>query len=100
MLFENPERPPSRPITSADVRYAIERAFTAAVPNLYVGTHFGVLDGAPAPGQATAPSIPGIETPGARTVVFRLTRPSGTFLRALTLPVTAPVPREYAAPHD
>src|SRR4051794_15906196 len=92
--------PVNRAVTSADVKYAIERAFTVAVPNLYVGTHFTVLEGAPAPGQAKVPDIAGIETPDARTVVFRLSRPSGTFARALTLPVTAPVPREYAAPHD
>jgi peptide/nickel transport system substrate-binding protein len=92
--------PVNRVITSADVKYAIERAFSAAVPNLYVGTHFSVIEGAPEPGRATVPDIPGIETPTPTTIVFRLSRPSGTFVRALTLPATAPVPREYAAPHD
>jgi peptide/nickel transport system substrate-binding protein len=92
--------PVDRAVTSADVRYAIERAFTARVANPYVGTHFAVLRGAPPPGQAQTPRIAGIQTPDARTIVFRLTRPSGTFMRALTLPVTAPVPRDYAQRYD
>lgn len=92
--------PVGRTITSADVKYAIQRAFSAGVPNGYVATYFGVLEGAPQPGRPTVPDITGIQTPDANTVVFRLAQPSGTFLRALTLPATAPVPREYAAPHD
>jgi peptide/nickel transport system substrate-binding protein len=92
--------PVDRVITSSDVKYAIERAFTAAVPNLYVATHFSVLEGAPEPGRPSTPDIAGIRAPDETTIEFRLSRPSGTFLRALTLPVTAPVPPEYAKPHD
>ena len=42
--------PVSREVTSADVKYAIERAFTAAVTNGYAGIYFGDLVGAPEPG--------------------------------------------------
>ena len=65
--------PVDREVTSADVKYAIERAFTAAVSNGYVQTYFGDLVGAPsAPGDYKP--IPGIRTPDDQTIVFKLTR--------------------------
>lgn len=92
--------PVNRVVTSHDVKYAIERGFTAAVPNGYVSTYLGVLVGAPASGQGRHPEIEGIETPDDRTIVFRLAKPSGAFVKALSLPVTAPVPAEYASKLD
>ena len=92
--------PVNRDVKSADVKYAIERAFTAAVPNGYVPTYFSVIEGAPEPGQKEVPDIKGIETPDDQTVVFKLSEPSGAFVGALSLPVTAPVPEEYAKTFD
>jgi peptide/nickel transport system substrate-binding protein len=92
--------PVDREVTSADVKYGIERAFFKTVNNGYAGVYFGDIEGAAA-GVAAGTRIAGIETPDPRTVVFKLTRPSGGVLAgALTMPIAAPVPRDYALPFD
>lgn len=93
--------PVDREVTAADVEYAVERAFTRNVPSSYATLYFGDLVGAPRKPAATAADIPGVEAQGRRTVVFRLRRPTGPLVSAaLALPITMPVPREYAAPFD
>ena len=92
--------PVSRPVTADDVKYGIERGFFRTVANGYAGLYFGDVVGAKA-GVAPGTRIRGIETPDARTVVFRLARGSGrTLAGALVMPLAAPVPREYALPYD
>ena len=90
----------SREVTGRDVKYAIERAFTANVAGPYVYASFGDLLGAPGrPGRYR--EVPGIETPDEHTIVFRLTRATGAALAgALALPITIPVPAEYARRFD
>ncbi len=92
--------PVNREITSADIKYAIERAFTRSVPSGYIFSYFADLVGAPSkPGPLT--DISGIETPDDQTIVFSLKRATGPALAAaLALPVTVPVPREYARRFD
>jgi len=92
--------PVNREVTSADVKYAIERGFDAAVANGYAGAYFGVIDGAPTKSTNTVPSISGIQTPDKYTIVFKLSKPSGVFVGALQEPLTAPVPAEYARKFD
>jgi peptide/nickel transport system substrate-binding protein len=92
--------PVNRAVTSADVKYAIERGFSTSVANGYVGAYFGDLVGAPRAATKSVPSIRGIETPNATTIVFRLKHPEGVFFGALALPTTAPVPRDYASTFD
>jgi peptide/nickel transport system substrate-binding protein len=92
--------PVNREVTSSDVKYAIERGFFKTVANPYVGSYFAGLAGAK---QGVAPGTPirGIEAPNPTTIVFRLTRPTGSALAgALALPLSAPVPPEYAARFD
>jgi len=92
--------PVNREVTSRDVKYAIERGFFKTVANAYVSSYFGALAGAKQ-GVPPGTHIRGIETPDASTVVFRLTRPTGSALAgALALPLSAPVPPEYAARFD
>jgi peptide/nickel transport system substrate-binding protein len=92
--------PVSREVTSADVRYAIERGFFATVQNPYAPNYFGDIVGAK-PGAAPGTRIKGIETPDEHTIVFRLSQPSGGVLAsALSLPLSVPVPEEYAARFD
>ena len=92
--------PVDREVTSADVKYAIERAFTAAVANGYVQTYFGDLVGAPsAPGDYKP--VPGIRTPDDHTIVFKLTKGNGAALAgALAMPISIPVPKEFARRYD
>jgi len=92
--------PVNREVTSADVKYAIERGFSASVANGYAAAYFGVLQGAPTTPPVTPQPISGIETPDAHTLVFHLTHPDGIFTGALSLPMTAPVPESYAKPFD
>ncbi len=92
--------PVKREVTSADVKYAIERGFFASVNNPYAPAYFGDVVGAKL-GAKPGTTISGIETPDARTVEFHLRRRTGgTLAAALVLPLAAPVPREYALPLD
>ena len=92
--------PVNRAVTSKDVKYAFERAFT-----LQRGQRLrrrllrrpGRAKKNPKPGT----DIPGIQTPDDNTIVFKLTRPSAGIVAAgLVMPISAPVPREYALPFD
>lgn len=92
--------PVRRPVRSTDVAYALERAFSASVANPYT-SYFGDLVGAPSSPTHGVRPIRGISTPDARTIVFHLRRPTAAaFAMALAMPVTAPVPPEYARPFD
>ena len=92
--------PVNREVTSEDVKYAIERGFFNTVNNGYAGAYFGDLVGA-APGVKPGTEIKGIRTPDDRTIVFKLSRGSGGVLAgALALPLSAPVPEDYAAKFD
>jgi peptide/nickel transport system substrate-binding protein len=93
-------KPVSREVTSKDVKYGIERAFTANVANGYCRVYLGDLVGAPKePGDYK--EIPGIETPDDQTIVFNLTKGTGAALAgALAMPISVPVPKEYAQKYD
>ena len=90
--------PVNREVTSADVAYAIERGANPNVATPYFPAYYFDIVGA---SKATGGPIPGISTPDKYTIVFHLTGRDGTFFAsALSLPLTAPVPREFAAPLD
>jgi peptide/nickel transport system substrate-binding protein len=90
--------PVNREVTSDDVAYAIERGANPNVANPYFPAYFGYIVGA---SHATGGPISGISTPDRYTIVLHLTGSYGTFLvGALSMPLTAPVPKEFAAPLD
>ena len=92
--------PVNREVTSKDVKYAFERAFTSNVPSGYATSYFGDIKGAP-DGPGKFKSIPGIKTPDDRTIVIELDKPTAvTVAAALVMPITIPVPREYAEKYD
>lgn len=92
--------PVDREMTSRDVKYAIERFFSANVGGRYAG-YFTPLVGAPSQLTRGVRDIAGISTPDDRTLVFALDAPvAPAFAAALVLPATAPVPEEYAAAFD
>jgi peptide/nickel transport system substrate-binding protein len=93
-------KPVNREVEAKDVKYAIERAFTANVPNGYARIYFGDLVGATKePGDYK--EIPGIETPDKHTIVFNLKKGTGAALvGALSMPISIPVPKEYAQKFD
>jgi peptide/nickel transport system substrate-binding protein len=93
--------PVSREITSADVKYAIERDFLPQVGNGYAGAYWGDLEGLDAYKSGKAKEISGLQTPDKFTLIMKLTRPTGAVaVAALALPGSAPVPKEYAQKYD
>jgi peptide/nickel transport system substrate-binding protein len=90
--------PVNREVTSADVAYGIERGANENVGNPYFEAYFGSLLGFK---QARGGPFPGITTPNPTTIVFHLTEPKAPIvLAALVLPLSAPVPEEYAKRFD
>ena len=95
-------------MTSADFKYAIERSLLPGVANGYTTTYMQDIVGmdeaikAVEENETVAPDISGIETPD--DAHDRLpSRPSPSaigVLGALSLPVSSPVPEEYAKEYD
>jgi peptide/nickel transport system substrate-binding protein len=84
-------------VTTADVKYAFERDFNPNVPNGYASAYYPIVGADKSKGGP----ISGIETPDKTTIVFHLTSDFGaTFAQALTLPGSAPVPKDVAGPMD
>src|SRR4051794_36148235 len=85
-------------VTSKDVKYAMERGLNSNVANGYAQSYFSDLVGYDAAAKkADGSPIPGITTPDDTTIVFKLDRPFGaTFAKALSLPLSAPVPEDYS----
>jgi len=93
--------PVNREVTTKDVKYGIERGFTKTVPGAYVGAYMGDLVGLKAFQDGKADEISGIETPDDQTIVFKLSRPRGAIVAGcLSMPASAPVPKEYAKKYD
>ena len=97
----------NKPVVSADVKYAIERSLMPGVPNGYSSVYLADVNGMAAAMAAVkkdptkAPNISGITTPNSTTLVFHLSKSSSVgLIDALSLPMSAPVPKAYAAPYD
>src|SRR3954449_926471 len=94
--------PVNRAVKTADIKYAFERAFSKEVPSGYAGTYFSSIVGTPAKANSgDVKPISGIETPDDNTIVFKLKDASAPLIsQALVMPITTPVPEEYAAKFD
>jgi peptide/nickel transport system substrate-binding protein len=99
--------PVNREAKAEDFKYAIERGLLPGVAAGYLAAYLGSLVGFEAAEEAAgepgaeAPDIPGITTPDDHTLVLKFTKPvAATALQALSLPIGAPVPQEYAKPFD
>ena len=93
-------KPVSREVEAKDVKYALERAFTANVANGYARVYLGDIKGVP---KKSGPyqEIPGIETPDKYTLVLKLTKGTGAAAAgALAMPISVPVPKEFAQKYD
>jgi peptide/nickel transport system substrate-binding protein len=95
--------PLNREITSKDVLYAFQRLGN---PKLIPGYafYYEVIKGFKAFEAGTATSISGITTPDDKTIVFKLTVPTGDFRYRLSMPATGPIPQEvgscFTAPNE
>ena len=94
--------PVNREVTSADVKYALERIFLPQVQNGYATAYFSGIVGNEEFTEGKAKEVKGIETPDPQTIVLKLTEPAGVLAtaNALSLPGSAPVPKEYAEKYD
>jgi peptide/nickel transport system substrate-binding protein len=99
--------PVDREIKAADFKYAIERGLLPGVATSYIGSYFGDVVGydeavaAAGKDSTVAPDISGITTPDDRTLVLKMARPTApVVVGALSLPLGAPVPEEYAKEFD
>ncbi len=93
--------PVNRAIKCDDIKYAFERAFSENVPNAYATQYFGDIVGAPSKPTKGIKDISGITCPDDQTIAFALKTPTaGALYAALVMPITIPVPREYASKFD
>jgi peptide/nickel transport system substrate-binding protein len=92
----------NRVVKSADIKYAIERAFLPQVGNGYVNAYYTSIEGVKDYTDGKAKEISGLQTPDDTTLVMKLTAPSGVLATgvALALPATVPVPQDYAQKYD
>jgi peptide/nickel transport system substrate-binding protein len=92
--------PVNREVTSKDIKYAFERFFSANVGGQYP-SYFASIEGAPKKPTNGVKPISGITTPDDQTIVFKLSEPQAVSVSAaLVMPITAPVPEEYAKKFD
>src|SRR5690242_19049912 len=93
--------PVNREITSKDIKYGFDRAFSTHVPSPYATVYFSDIVGAPSKPTSTIPDISGIETPDDSTIIFKLKTPSAALVsQALAMPISTRVPEEYAKKFD
>ena len=100
--------PVNREVTAADVKYAIERSLLPGVPNGFVQTYLAGVEGidkavkeAQDNPTGGAPDVSGITAPDDTTLEIKLTNTTAAGVTgALTLPVSSPVPEEYAKQYD
>ncbi|MGR4882262.1 ABC transporter substrate-binding protein [Streptomyces sp. LARHCF249] len=88
------------PITAQDIKYGIERTWAQDVISGGPVYLMQVLDPKteyPGPYKDTAPDklgLKAIETPDAKTIIFKLPQPNGDFEQMLAMPAASPVKQE------
>jgi len=99
--------PVDREVTAADVEYAIERALMPGVANGYAEAYLGELEGfdealeTARTKETVAPDISGVTATDDKTLELTLDEPtSAVVIQSLSLPISAPVPEEYAKEFD
>ena len=103
--------PVDREVTSADVKYAIERTVLPGVLNGYVANYASDIVGFEEAAKEAednptggAPDMEGITTPDDYTLQIELNEPevatATTVASMLSLPISAPVPEEFAKEFD
>jgi ABC-type transport system substrate-binding protein len=84
------------PVTSADVKYAVERTFDRAVlpngPSYFASLLAGNASSYKGPFKDKKGNLTAIKTPDASTIVFHLNQPFADFNYVVAFPQTAPVP--------
>ncbi|MGO9603751.1 MAG: ABC transporter substrate-binding protein [Candidatus Binataceae bacterium] len=84
-----------RPVTSADVRYGIERVIDPTTRSRGMEYYLSIAGSADFSAHRAA-HVSGIETPDPWTIVFHLDSPDPIFGHKLAMPFASAVPREIA----
>ncbi len=87
--------PVNRAVTSADIKYALDRLANPKDGGEY-GFYYAGIKGWAAVAAGKAKTISGVSTPNASTIVIHLTKPNGGFNYAMAMPATSPMPVEVA----
>lgn len=93
-LRDNARFQNGRPLTSADVKYSLERALWKETRSGVAATYLAGIAGSADAAAGRRRDLPGVSTPDAHTVVIRLTGPRGYFLGELSYPTAWVVCRE------
>src|SRR3954451_10508510 len=93
--------PYNKEVTSADVKYAIERGFFSSVAAGFTQSYYADLEGAKISSKPGT-EISGLQTPDPQTLVLKFKRSLGGVMTsgALAYGATAPVPKAYAEKFD
>jgi oligopeptide transport system substrate-binding protein len=83
-----------RQLTSADVKYSLERALWKETKSGVAGTYLAGISGCKEAATGARRDLPGVSTPDPLTVVIQLTGPRGYFLGELAYPTGWVVCRE------
>ncbi len=86
-------------ITSADVKYGIERIFIPSVGAQYP-FYYDIIEGVDEFSKGDADEITGIETPDDKTIIFHLTEPAGDWPFRMAMPAGVPAPQSYVEQYD
>jgi peptide/nickel transport system substrate-binding protein len=87
------------PISAADFVRGFHRALAPETPGSgYPAALFSAIEGAPAYAGGHASAITGLEAPDDRTLVIRLTEPSGALEARLATPLILPIPANPCGP--
>ncbi|HUO05790.1 MAG TPA: ABC transporter substrate-binding protein [Candidatus Binataceae bacterium] len=84
-----------RPVTSADIRYGIERVLDPATRSRGTEYYRGIAGAAEFEARR-ASHVSGIETPDAWTIIFHLSAPDPIFGHKLAMPFASAIPRDVA----
>ena len=91
--------PVNREVQAKDIKYAFERTATKNVPGEY--TNYTTSSRDIRRSRARCKDISGIKIDNPYKITFKLTEPKGVaFAAFLIMPVTSPVPKEYAQKFD
>jgi peptide/nickel transport system substrate-binding protein len=85
--------PVNRAVTSKDVAYAMNRLANPKDGGQY-SFYYTVIKGWQEVADGKAKTVSGIATPDDKTIVFHLTKPTGDFNLRMSMPATAPIPKE------
>ena len=98
-LRENLKWSDGSPLTGEDFLYSVRRVVDPATASRFASFFFPLENARDILGGRKDPAEVGVEATGERTLVYRLTAPTPSFLETLASNVASPVPRQVIEEH-